>query len=79
MFTGTPICFGADPKWLTLPITNVPIGATVRRRLRQKGAAVAFVKRPSGIAKFYLQPDGEALKLGLMVAANVKDCEATAL
>lgn len=70
---GLPICWGADPKWLTLPITNVPVGATVRRRLRPKEVAVAFVKQPNGIAKFHLQKDGEALKLGTMMAANVKD------
>lgn len=78
---GTPVCFGADPRWLTLPIVNLPPDAVrVIRRARPDQIAVAFVRTPDGLSRYHLAPadgqtlkDCEALKLLVLTAANKRD------
>lgn len=56
---GVQVCWGADPRWASLPISNVPEGAIkVRRRIRNKDVARAYVKTASELQEWILAPDG---------------------
>lgn len=53
---GMPICWGADPRWATLPIINLPGHALrVKRRIRQDDAATVFVRTPGGVQRGVLR------------------------
>ena len=72
IMVGTPVCWGADPRWAELPILNLPPGALkVRRRIRSKCAATAFVKTAAGVQEWVLAQDGGGLKLAIQRGANV--------
>lgn len=56
---GDPACFGADPRWASLPISNVPDDAVrVRRRVRPDAFAKAYVKTETDLQEWILAPDG---------------------
>jgi hypothetical protein len=73
---GLPLCWGANPLWLTLPITNVsPLAKKVRRRIRSNSVAFAFVKTQTSIEKWILEPvpnldNPTSLRLGILIGAN---------
>jgi len=73
---GEPICWGADPRWAVLPISNVPVDAiNVRRKVRPRCAARAYVKTASGIQEWILAPDGDfescsTIRLAYLRGAN---------
>lgn len=53
----TLVCFGADPRWANLPITNLPEGTIkVRRRIRYTKSAEVFVKTATQIEHWILAP-----------------------
>ena len=69
---GIRICLGANPKWTTLPISNLPPQTIkVRRRIRNDSAAVAYVKTETEVQRWILAPDGEAaVKLEILQGIN---------
>ena len=71
---GTPICIGCKPEYVTMPITNLPLGTIkVRRRIRNDRAAVAFVKTETTVQKWVLSPGShDTLKLSLLQGINVR-------
>lgn len=75
---GKIICFGMDPRWATLPITNLPVDTIrVRRCLRAQREAVAFVLQPGRLTKWMLEPDEDltscrGVRLGELLAENIR-------
>lgn len=75
---GTPVCWGADPRWSTLPIVNLPPDVIkVRRRIRNTNFAKAFVKTSTEVQHWVLLPVGTVkdcteLKLGIRQGMNVR-------
>lgn len=70
------VAFGCDPKFATLPISNLPDDAVkVRRRIRAHCMAEVFVKTADGsVTKWYAGPDGPgALKLLWPMGVNRKE------
>lgn len=57
---GERICAGADPRWASLPISNLPAGALkVRRRIRYNDWARAYVKTATELQEWTLAPNGK--------------------
>ncbi len=75
LFKGELLAWGSDPRFRTLPIVNLPVGyLRVKRRLRNKDFAWAFVRMPDGIRKFALREvDNGGLELCLEQASNQRD------
>jgi hypothetical protein len=73
---GQPTCWGADEKWSTLPITNLPEGTLkVRRQIRSNNFAKAFVTSSSEIQEWALSPNDsiencKSLRLGICLGIN---------
>jgi hypothetical protein len=68
---GKRVCWGANRKWLELPITNLPpYTIRVRRRVRDLEVARAFVRLQDAVEEWCLCPDGEAVKLGILKSVN---------
>lgn len=73
-FIDGKLTYGTGIKLANDPITNLPHDTIkVRRRLRQNCIATAFVKTARGVFQYYLERDGEALKLAdYLINANVR-------
>ena len=71
MFTGPTVCWGANDDWVRLPIVNLPEDTIkIRRRIRSKSVARAFVKTSTGLEDWILAPCESGLKLFYLVGAN---------
>lgn len=72
---GRQVCWGAKEEWLTLPIANLPPDTLkVKRRVRSRSYAVAFVSTRDRTEQYYLCPkDDGKLELGWRVAANRRE------
>jgi hypothetical protein len=71
IFTGHPIIFGYDQRGLSAPITNLPPGAVVVKRVvRAKQIAAAYVRCGDTITRYALGPDGANAKLLWAIASN---------
>ena len=66
------VCFGSKPEFLTLPIINLPPDTTaVRRKVKEKEIAKAYVKTTTTFQEWYLAWSGkESLKLCCMVCGK---------
>ncbi len=68
---GRKICWGLNLDWKHKPITNLPPNTSyVRRRIYADQAAVAFVVLPFETQEWILAPDGDGLKLGILVGVE---------
>jgi hypothetical protein len=57
---GMRICWGSDPRWATLPISNLPLDCIkVRRRIRLGDVARAYVKTATSVQHWCLAPVGD--------------------
>jgi hypothetical protein len=71
LFDGDPICWGARPEWVTLPIVNLPVDTMkVRRRIRSFSVAKAYVKTMTGVQEWSLAPCDGGLRLLHQTAIN---------
>jgi hypothetical protein len=54
---GITVCWGADPRWASLPV-SLPKGARlIKRRVRADSVAYAYIRNESGaLEKWILQP-----------------------
>ena len=56
---GRIVCYGAQERWATLPIANLPPDTLkVRRRIRGTELMRVFVKTPRGVTAHIAKPDG---------------------
>ena len=70
---GKRICWGANPEWSTLPILNLPPDTLkVRRRIRNRDAARAFVKTQTEVQEWILAPAGAGLNLEIRQGINAR-------
>lgn len=68
------IAWGVKSEWATAPIADIPEGGRVlRRRMRPKSVAVAFVKVGDEIRKYYLAITATGLKLNGLAGINRRE------
>lgn len=69
---GATICWGAKPEFASFPISNLPDDTvSVKRKIRNRDVAVAYVRRPNAVEEWVLAPDGDkALKLSFVRKIN---------
>ena len=71
---GGTFTWGVKAEWATAPIAGIPEGGrVVRRRMRPKSVAVAFVKVGNEIRKYYLAITVTGLKLHGLAGINRKE------
>ncbi|HOC56640.1 MAG TPA: hypothetical protein PKI20_13540, partial [Verrucomicrobiota bacterium] len=71
IYYGTAMIFGLDQRGLSAPITNLPAGATVIKRVvRSRQPAKAYVRQGDTTAVWALGPDGANVKLLWVLASN---------
>ena len=68
---GEQIVFGVPPS--IKPVSNLPIGAKLRLRLRNRDYARAFVRTSGGVQEWFLRDKGAHWELGWMVSQNRKE------
>lgn len=72
--SGETFAWGVKAEWATASIAGIPEGGRViRRRMRPKTVAVAFVKVGDEIRKYYLAITDTGLKLCGLVGINRKE------
>ena len=68
---GESVVWGAKPEFFTVPIINLPPGATkVRRRFRMRAPGEAFVKEGDSVQRWRLSHVPGGMKLCHMLGAN---------
>lgn len=68
---GMLIAYGVMPEYAYRPINNLPPDTvSVRRRLRANKPAIAFVKTKTSVERWAMAPDGDCMKLQILLGVN---------